>query len=506
MQSWFTLELNGESQRLEGLAISASLRDFLQAQNFAEAADETVVALLPSETSPRFQCIRPSHIFLNSLDHARVWTSEALIDQFPGHPAVQAALTPLMEGCPRRQREIVATFFDLFYRDDIKTHAQLDDALAHLASSTTQTDALRDAALRVVREAEAARGGNFPADRSALRPNELDSLEMWDPAKLPREPMRGLSYVDGEKRRMHRPETLIDLLKLRREYPGSYTYASGLSFLSELRADHELPLSMISLEAIRDCRMMHETAEAWEIGTAVTLSEISNQLYQEYPELAKALTYCGTTAERNRATLGGTILQAWAGSPLIPLLLSLNARISLLSETGQRNAPLSQFYDEAGRCLLIEGELITKLTLPRNDPDGLQRRGVTKKELGVYSVKTTGNHILTGAFAFEYQNTVISKAWITYSGADLPPVRAREAEAALVGTDGKQAALYECLTQLNETLCSQISNESIGAFQKQLIITLLQKFVSENETASEPPGEQSPYHLPDNATIEPAAP
>ena len=94
----------------------------------------------------------------------------------------------------------------------------------------------------------------------------------------------------------------------------------------------------------------------------------------------------GSRAVRNRATLGGYLATAWETGQLTPLLMALNARVTLLSEDGERDAPISKFYTEGGGTILTTDEVIRSIIIPRHTESTLSDRGITTRLCDTYTV------------------------------------------------------------------------------------------------------------------------
>jgi xanthine dehydrogenase iron-sulfur cluster and FAD-binding subunit A len=187
-------------------------------------------------------------------------------------------------------------------------------------------------------------------------------------------------------------------------------------------------------------------------------------------------------AIRNRASLGGYLASDWRNSQIAPLLLALNARVILLSEDGERDAPISQFFEETGSIILAPHEVIRSIIIPRSNDSVLAARGVTSVLTDVYTVaprRTLSRPYATAAFSLEIRDRTIAKARIAYSGIGPVPARAREAEEFLAGKVWKESTAFDVLPILNETVEVDESQEH-AAYRKQLVVTLFQKFLSQH--------------------------
>ena len=89
--------------------------------------------------------------------------------------------------------------------------------------------------------------------------------------------------------------------------------------------------TLISVEAVPELKEIQCTDSEWRIGAAVTLTQIEEQMADEFPALADMLRVFGSRQIRNRATMGGNLVTASPIGDSAPLLLALDAKVVLVS-------------------------------------------------------------------------------------------------------------------------------------------------------------------------------
>lgn len=82
------------------------------------------------------------------------------------------------------------------------------------------------------------------------------------------------------------------------------------------------------------------------------------------PGVARAAASLGTPQVRTEATLGGNVVSALPYRNLLPVLLALDARLTLRSATGEREVPFDGFVTGPGRTALAAGEVLTGVRVP----------------------------------------------------------------------------------------------------------------------------------------------
>ncbi len=494
MQSWFSFELDGEGCRVERESAHGTLAAFLArldpcfahfATHDAWVSPRLVVMGTHEGERHRFRIVDAGLLLLPMLAGRQIWTPEGIRNAEPEHPVNLAMAEARFECSGERLDTLVALTFEGYYRPDLRRQGQVNDQFDAVATRTANVPAIRETAVQVFASTEQLR-------HEAARRAERSGQEGWVWTgrkdifgdrftralfRLPEG--QAVRYVDGEKRRFFRPDNLVELLKLTGEYPGATLIAGGTGLPPDRRPDAAGDL--ISLEGVKELTTLETTEEHWEIGAAVPLTQIAEQIGRECLAFNKALRRFATRPVRNRATLGGYLATAWPSGQLAPLLLALNARVRLLSAEGGRDAPLSQFFAGNGRTILREGELICSIVIPRATENALAARRVTSQLSDASTVGPRRNArepYATPASALELRDRKIAKAWIAYSGIADAPVRAREAEEFLAGKLWNEKTVIETLPLLNRSVevAPPAGSRVDPGYLKQLVGTLFQKF------------------------------
>jgi len=495
MQSWFTFELDGEMCRVERESSLGTLASFLARldpcfSHFAEhdplLAPRLVVMGTHEGDRHRFRIVDAGLLLMPMLADRQIWTPEGIRNAEPEHPVNLAFQEGSFECSGERLDTILALTFEGYYRPDLRRQGQVNDQYDAIVTRTSHVPAIRETAVQVFASTEqlrheAARKAERSGEESTVWTGKKDIFGDRFTRQLFRLPEgRALQYVDGRKRRFFRPETIVDLIKLNREYPAA-AYIAGGTGPGRFALLEDTAVDLISLEAVKELTSILTTEDHWEIGSAVSLTQTAESIGRECLAFNKALRRFASRPVRNRATLGGYLATAWASGQLAPLLMALNARIRLISADGERDAPVSQFYAGKGRTILQPGEIIRSILIPRTTEHALSTRGITSRLCDVYTVaprRTGCEPYATGGFALELRDRRITKAWLAYSGIADAPVRAREAEDFLAGKNWDESTLIETLAILNRSVdvTAPAAGGASPGYLKQLVGTLFQKF------------------------------
>ena len=135
-------------------------------------------------------------------------------------------------------------------------------------------------------------------------------------------------------------------------------------------------------------------------------------------------------------------------------LLALDAEVHLLSQSGARTIPLEEFYTGFMTTALQPGELVTGFHVPR--PTG---RTVYLKA-GRKHANTPA--VVTVAAQVVMDNGTVTDARIALNAVGPHPMRARSAEAALIGQPLDEAAIHaaaEAAMQESQPFTDAIASE-----------------------------------------------
>ncbi len=158
------------------------------------------------------------------------------------------------------------------------------------------------------------------------------------------------------------------------------------------------------------------------LGASVPMAAIAAR--SELGALARAAKTIGGPAVRNMASVGGNLFAPSPYGDLGVALLALDAGVSIESGAGREEIPLETFYTRRQR--LPSGSIVTAVSFARAALANLRFAKVSR-------VKPKGSAVLTIAAVLAEQDGVVSSASIALGCMAEAPMRARAAEAALLG-------------------------------------------------------------------------
>jgi xanthine dehydrogenase small subunit len=187
--------------------------------------------------------------------------------------------------------------------------------------------------------------------------------------------------------------------------------------------------NLIYLGQVDALKQVEETDEGFEIGAAVTLEDAFEVLRKPFPELDELFRRFASLPIRNAGTLVGNIAN---GSPIgdsMPVLICLDARVKLRKGEEIRELALEDFYLDYQKKDLMPGEWVQSVIIPARDQSCLLRSYKVCKRFD------QDISAVCAAFALRLNGDGVSSIKITYGGVAAIPKRAKQVEAALVGSE-----------------------------------------------------------------------
>ncbi|PSM39060.1 xanthine dehydrogenase small subunit [Streptomyces dioscori] len=225
-----------------------------------------------------------------------------------------------------------------------------------------------------------------------------------------------------------RRRTLAETLHVLRDRPDTLVIAGCTDWGVEVNIKSRRANRVIAVDRLPELRELHVDADHFEIGAALTLTEIERHLDGKVPLLAQLFPQFASRLIRNGATLGGNL---GTGSPIgdsPPTLLALEASLVLADPTGERVVPLADYFTGYRQTVRRQGELIRAVRIPRPLSPVVAFHKIAKRRFDDISSVAV-------AFALDIEGGIVRKARIGLGGVAATPVRAVRTEAALEGQD-----------------------------------------------------------------------
>ena len=211
--------------------------------------------------------------------------------------------------------------------------------------------------------------------------------------------------------------------------------------------------TLISLKELKELReIRYEPGKGVVIGSRATHNELVNSplLNEKYLSVSEAAHHMASNQIRNLGTVGGNIVNAVPSADLPPILIALGASVTMAGPNGERTVLLEDFFTGPGCSVLTENEVVTRFTIPDQVTTGSTyikfglRRSGALAVVGVAAVVTM-------------EGKIIKDARIALGAVAPTPMRAKQAEAVLIGQEYSEDLLEQAGVAASQE-CSPISD------------------------------------------------
>ena len=465
----FEFTLNGQKVVVDDVSSNTTLLDFMRSkgrtgskQGCAEGdCGACTVALVTRDASgkPCYRAVNSCIALLPMFAGREVVSVEGLQEKGESgklHPVQEKMVEHYGSQCGYCTPGFTVSLFEAYYRKGCTEPWQISDQLCGNLCRCTGYRPIRDAAMASLAGRQSADEGSDVFAQKLKRPvAELGQLD-----------------YDGHGERFIRPTSLANLFKALTATPDARLVGATEIGVDINKKARRFPC-LVSTEAVGELTQIMATEGAWNVGSAATLTAVEEALGDEYPSLQKMLRVFAARQIRNRATFGGNLATASPIGDGAPILLALDASLVLASSKGERTIALSDFFLGYRKTALAEGEIIKTIVIPRSIGKTVHAdffKVSKRRELDI--------SIVAAAFSLELaRDGKVSKARLGFGGVAATPIRAKKAEAALLGRTVSEAADDVAVVLSQEF--QPIDDVRSGAeYRRGLIVSLWKKFAS----------------------------
>ena len=174
----------------------------------------------------------------------------------------------------------------------------------------------------------------------------------------------------------------------------------------------------ISLQKIDALKTISESKFHWEIGAGVTLAAFKEEVGKFNPDFDEVLSRFGSEQVRSQGTIGGNIANASPIGDLPPMLLALNASITLQSKGGVRSIQLKDFFIRYGIQNRYPNEVLVSIKIPKLNKYSIFRAYKVSKRFD------QDISCVMAAFYIEIKNNIVADIRLGFGGMAEIPKRA----------------------------------------------------------------------------------
>lgn len=266
-----------------------------------------------------------------------------------------------------------------------------------------------------------------------------------------------------------KPESVSAACRHLAEYDGdAEIIAGGQTLTLHLRQGLKDPDQLVDVSHLDELRQVTVGSDI-SIGSAVTYAELrrNEALAEAAPSFVDALGEISGPQVRHNGTIGGGLCYGDPALDTPPLLLMLDAVLTVQNHEGTREIPIDEFYTGYYETALEEHEILTAITFPNPPDDAVGRYRTMTPRQGDYAIAGV-------AVQLEFDNETCTTARVALTNGAETPVRAKAAEEALAGTPVDQGAIDDAVMAVRESL-DIIGDEQVSKSYKETVFQRIAK-------------------------------
>lgn len=274
------------------------------------------------------------------------------------------------------------------------------------------------------------------------------------------------------------PKTIDEALSLLAKHKGeAKLIAGGTDFLPKMkRREIKAPKHVIDLKGLPDLdHIKYDEKDGLAIGALATIHavEASPIIQQKFSVLAQAASSMASTQVRNRGTVAGNICNAVPSADSVPALLTLEARLTLISKEDERIVSIENFFTGPNETVLTDTELLAEIHIPPLPPNS---RGVYLK----LTPRRSMDLAIVGVAVVVVPEDGVCKDIRIALGAVAPtPIRAKRAEDTIRGQQFTEALIERSAKTAAEESCCIDDHRASAHYRMEMVKALVRRAINQ---------------------------
>ena len=249
----------------------------------------------------------------------------------------------------------------------------------------------------------------------------------------------------------------------------------GQSLLILMRQGLVAPENLIDIKSVEELSYIKFSSKTGlRIGATTTHREIekSSVIKKHFPVLVNMEENLASIQTRSWGTIGGNLAHADPAGDPGPLLMALDARLSMANKKRIRTLPLEEFFIDFFETALEEGELLLEIQVPPVPPmtaTAYEKFNIIKNDQPIVSV--------AASLTLEEDGLRCKDARLVLGGAAPVPLRAMEAERMLKGKKITENLLEQVGSKASEEADPVADIHASEEYRRHLVKALTKRTV-----------------------------
>ena len=290
----------------------------------------------------------------------------------------------------------------------------------------------------------------------------------------------GMLHVVHGGQQVFQPRSADELAEVYAAHADAVLVAGATDVGLWVTKQHRRLSTLIDLTRVADLAVLDDAEEGLTIGATVSHRDATAALSRLHPDIGEMMRRFASIQIRNAGTVGGNIANGSPIGDLPPVLIALDARLTLRRGPERREIPLEDFFIGYGKQDRAPGEFVESVYAPRLHPD---------MRFACYKLSKRFDQDISavmGAFRVTLSGDMVIGARIAFGGMAATPKRASATEAALAGARFDEIAFERAASALPEDFLPITDMRASAAYRLRAAQNLLWRFHAENRSPKRP--------------------
>lgn len=274
----------------------------------------------------------------------------------------------------------------------------------------------------------------------------------------------------------HNPQSVAEAVELLDRYGDeAKIIAGGQSLVPMMNFRLARPEILIDINGIKELEYIKTEGDELVIGALTRESDIEKSalVIEQFPFLAKAISYIGHSAIRNRGTIGGSLVHADPSAELPTALCALNGKLKVVGSSGEKILEPEEFFLTYLTTSLEPSDLLTEVRIPALPENTGWSFSELSRRSGDFAI------VAVGILLFSEAPGVCREARIAMGGVAPTPVRAQAAEALLAGKKLSEKLIAKAAQQAAEETDTEPDYHASAEYRMDMARVFVKKGLQE---------------------------
>ncbi len=270
---------------------------------------------------------------------------------------------------------------------------------------------------------------------------------------------------------IYQAKSVDDAIRALQADPSAIVIAGGTDVLIKIREGKLAGCSLVSIHNLTDelSGVTLSPGGDVEIGPLTTFRGVtfSDVIRQTVPVLGEAADMAGGPQLRAAGTIGGNVCNGITSADTASTLVALDAVLRVRGPKGERDVPISEWYQGVGRVALAPYELLVKIIIPRDNYAGYTGHYIKYAQRAAMDIATLGVSCLV---KLTDDKKTVDDAALAFGVAGPVPMRAPSAEAAVRGLP-----IEEAIAAIGKAALDDVNPRTSWRASKEFRIQLIEE-------------------------------